>query len=129
MCKPWFDCDSFQAGRVHEVVAVRTAAARTPARLFINGLDRTEYIDCWTNIEWVAENGEHAGRCRQERGKLRAIDGPGLVRLPYYSRGRMLIITHGFKKPGQRWPGREYERAERLIALHDQQVAHEVDEA
>lgn len=134
MCVPWFECDPFESGKACRVVGVRTAPSRTPARLFINRRDKPERTDCWTAIEWVAENGPHAGKCRKERGTLWAITGPGRLRFPYELRPDpartepMLVITHGVLKPGQKWPPREYEKAERRLRLHDEDVAHEVEE-
>lgn len=135
MCIPWFECDEMHDGDALRVVGLRISPDNTPSRRFINRCDKPERTDCWTAVEWVSNNGVHAGKCRKERGTLWAITGPGLIRLLYELRpdpmrkGPMAVVTHGVKKPGNDWEAREWDRADRLLYRHDHEVASETEEA
>lgn len=113
-------------GQRHSILFAELADGSTPGREFFGSLAEETRAKFLSYFKHVADNGKGAAfnsrRFRRERkpyyafknkGRTKNKSKRGMIRFPCFCHKELIIITHGFWKPGQRkWPETEYTRAE-----------------
>lgn len=95
------------------------ANGRMPAKEGLRRLSERERARLYVLFERYAREGRilNPDQFKKEEGEIWSFKRDQ-SRVPCFLRGQRVILTHVFTKKRQRWPRREFQRAERIMNEH-----------